>query len=119
MTPRRSARLLSHLTMLALLASCSSATQIRLGSGGARSAPPPGTSVSGAEVAIDIRSGSALAAIAAAAALGIVLNRDQPVLEDRPEAIFPRLPAMDERRAVNVQDCTRPIERTGANLMCR
>ncbi len=107
------------LAALVLVAGCSSATRMRLDSGSAASSPAPGTSASGARVAIDVRGGSAIGAVAAAAALAIIMNREQTVSEDRPAAMFQGTPPMDERRSVNVQDCTRPIEHPGANLKCR
>ncbi len=114
----RAWRLSAGIVMAFLLAACASETHVRLG-GGAAAVPPPGTSTGGASVAIDTRSGSGLGAVAAAVAIGVLINRDasrDAVPGTMPDRVAP---PMAEGRDINEQDCTRPILRPGANLRCR
>jgi len=114
----RTRRLGASLVAVSLLAACASETHVRLG-GGTGAVPPPGTSTSGASVAIDTRSGSALGAVAAAVAIGVLINRDASRNAAPGTMSDSAVPPMAEGRDINEQDCTRPIMRPGANLRCR
>lgn len=104
-------------TVLALaVAGCSATTGVRVGSGVPLN-PAPGSAVSAARVSIDIRSGSAVGVIAAAAALGALFTLDRR--DAGAPSLSGLLPEMAPGREVNAQDCTRPIERPAANLLCR
>ncbi len=114
----RAPRVMAGVLLLALLAACASETRVRVG-GGAAGIPPPGTSTSGASVAIDTRSGSALGAVAAAVVIGVLINRDASRESASGGMPDRAAPPMAEGRDINEQDCTRPILRPGANLRCR
>ena len=105
-----------------MLTGCQSLTHVQIGSDLA-GAPPPGTAVTSGQVGVDARSGSVLGAIAAALALGVIVNRDNARSDSRSERLpmpsAAQPPAMAEGRDINAQDCTRPIERPSANLLCR
>jgi hypothetical protein len=89
-----------------LLGACSANTLVRFdGTGGA---PAVGGSVSGGSVELDVRAGAAAAALLALGAVAAALH-------GAPAGA----PLQDATRRDHVQDCTRPIEDSGANLSCR
>ena len=116
-------RLLAAL-VCALLASCSSQTNVRSGFSGGAVVPAAGTSVSGAQVGVQVQSGSAAGAVLALGLLAVVLHgTDEQTPPWHAGASFPAVtssvPPLDESRRVNEQSCTRPIEDGAANLRCR
>lgn len=67
---------------------------------------------------LDIDAGAALRALAIAAALGALFGLDR-ARPDTTSSAGLRSQGMAQGRAINVQDCTRPIEQPSANLLCR
>lgn len=101
------------------LAGCASSAQIRASSELGAGMPPTGAAVSGAQVEIDLRTGSGARALAAAAALWALFHLDGRGTDSRSSVSGDRAPPMAQEREINAQDCTRPIERPGANLLCK
>src|ERR1700741_690372 len=103
-----SMRLAAYALLVLSLAGCASSAQIRASS---ELLPPPGIAASGGQVGIDLRTGSGGRGFAVAAALGALFALELNGVE--------YASGMAEGRDVNAQDCTRPIERPSANLLCR
>jgi len=105
----------------ALAAGCSATTRVNVAAGTGGAVPAAGTSASGGTLGLHVQGGSAAAAIVAAGAVAaLVASRDERGGRYRVlpwEAAPP--PALLEGRAVNLQDCTKPIKDLSANLRCR
>lgn len=114
----KAARILAFV-MATMMGGCSSVTQVCVGSDVGTGTPPPGTIVTSGQVGIDLRSGSSVGAIAAVVVLGALFNLSDTDSEYHWMPITGKAPAMAEGREINLQDCTRPIERPSANLRCK
>ncbi len=109
------------LVAAALAVGCSATTRVNVAAGTGGAVPPAGTSVQGGSLGLRIEGGSAAAAIVAAGTLAaLVAGRDEWTERDRvlPWQASPP-PELLEGRAINVQDCTKPIKDLSANLRCR
>jgi hypothetical protein len=105
----------------ALAAGCSATTRINVAAGTGGAVPSAGTSTSGGSFGLNVQGGSGAAAIVAAGAIAaLVYGRED--LRER-YLVEPWLPSpapeLLEGRAINIQDCTKPIKDPGANLRCR
>jgi len=104
--------------LCALFAGCSSQANVRAGlSGGVQG----GGASAGSQVSAQVQSGSVFGTLLAVGILAAVWygeDRERYVFGAFPSSSGP-MPPLDESRRVNEQDCTRPIEDTGANLRCR
>ena len=107
-------RRLATLLICAILAACSSCANVSVNATTSASTAP---ATSSSYIATSSVAAALLAAglLAAAWYGGDGVNFGQGAYP--PGSIW--LPPLDEYRRVNVQDCTRPIEDTGANLRCR
>jgi len=105
----------------ALAAGCSATTRVNVAAGTGGAVPPPGTSVSGGTIGMNVQGGSAAAAIVAAGTIAaLVYGRDDSRERYLVEPWVPAPePELLESRAINVQDCTKPIKDLSANLRCR
>ena len=106
--------------LCALFAGCSSQANVRAGFAGGGSAQA-GSASAGSQVSAQIQSGSVwgtLLAVGILAAAWYGEDRERYGSGAFPSAGAP-VPPLDERRRVNQQDCTRPIEDGAANLRCR
>jgi hypothetical protein len=76
-----------------------------------------GTTVAGTSTQVSVSSGSAFGN---AIILGILLGETVEYYRLGPEGRTQVQPSeLDPHRKVNVQDCTRPVDASAGNLMCR
>ena len=114
--PRRGLARAVVLPLALLAAGCGGHANVQIQGSGAPgfTTLPAGTAVSGGSLSASIQGGSAAGALLAIGLLGATLFS-----ENDHNRIHYRLPALDPARAVNEQDCSRPIENWSANLKCR
>ena len=106
---KRSARLVSAVLLMSLLAGCFANLGVRVGHSGVSATQPsvgPGSSLSSGGLNLSITDGSFLGGLFTAAGLGALFGMGER-----------RAPELDSTRRVNDQDCTKPVEGTG-NLRC-
>ena len=114
-------KFLALLVTVALAAGCSATTRVNVAAGTGGAVPPAGTSASGGTFGLHVQGGSSAAAIVAAGTIAaLIYGREDPRDRDRvlPWNAAPA-PELLEGRAINVQDCTKPIKDLSANLRCR
>lgn len=105
----------------ALCAGCSATTRVNVAAGTGGAVPQAGTSTSGGSFGLHVQGGSGAAAIVAAGTIAALIygredTRERYLVEPWTPAPAPELL---EGRAINVQDCTKPIRNPSANLRCR
>ncbi len=104
-------RLLLLAVCVATLPGCLASLGMQAGNTGAPATQPgvgPGGSISSSSVNARIGDASALGAVVGVAVLGVLLGGEQS-----------GPPELDASRTINEQDCTKPVEDSGANLRCR
>ena len=116
-------RAVLSLSLIVALAGCSthSYTSISAGALTAGTLPAAGTSVSSGYVNVSVASSSVAGALAGIALLGFVFHGYQNGYWDEGVGYGPArsIPALAEDRTIHEQDCSKPIENTGANLRCK
>ena len=104
-------RLILLAAAIAFLPGCITDLGLRYGNTTPSATQPsvgPGASISGGGVSARVSDGPAFGAVIGAGILSVIFGG------------APRKPPeLDQSRAVQEQDCTRPIENPGANLRCR
>jgi hypothetical protein len=105
------------LFVVALLAGCSTSSEVRINAGALPPGPSAGINVQGGGSHLSVL--IALGVLAAANYRADALrSREHPFqLEGRPWSF--QQPELEENRKVNEQDCSKPIENFSANLKCR
>ena len=99
--------------LLGALAGCAATTSVNVGGGTAGAAS--GSAVSSATLGVHAESGSAAGALLGLAIIGGTVYGAGGAGAERSG----RVPALDPRRTVNVQNCSQPIRDWSANLKCK